>query len=144
MPASRAADRTALILPRTHARRLLTHARRALPHEACALLSGFPASDRVAAVHLARNRLVSPYRYDVHPEDLVRIVHRIEARGEELMAIFHSHPAGPAVPSAADVREARYRVVQLVADSSTGELRAWRIDGSDVAEVPLVIADVAA
>ena len=108
------------------------------------MLSGHPATGRVATVHLARNWLTSPYRYDVHPDDLVRIVHRIEQCGEELVAIFHSHPAGPAVPSAADVREARYRVVQLVGDPSTGEVRAWRIHGSEIAEVPLAIADAAA
>jgi proteasome lid subunit RPN8/RPN11 len=32
----------------------------------------------------------------------------MEARGWELLGIFHSHPAGPAIPSETDVRRAYY------------------------------------
>ena len=141
MLASRSPDTNGLSLPPDLAHRLLAHAREALPNESCALLGGDPAWGRVASVHLARNRLASPYRYDVDPEDLVRIVHRLEGSGQELVGIFHSHPNGPAVPSATDLREARYRVVHLVADASSGELRAWRIQGACAYEVPLVIGD---
>jgi proteasome lid subunit RPN8/RPN11 len=142
MPASPSPEPLGLSLPPGLARRLLAHARRSLPNESCALLGGDSARGLVATVHLARSRLASPYRYDVDSEDLVRIVHRIEDSGEELVGIFHSHPIGPAVPSAADIREARYRVVHLIADASTGELRAWRIQGADASEMPLVIGEV--
>ena len=141
MRGSPSPEPTELSLPADLADRLLTHARRALPNETCALLSGDRARGRVASVHLARNRLASPYRYDVEPVDLVRIVHRIERSGEELVGIFHSHPKGPAMPSATDVREERYRVVHLVADVSNGKLRAWWIAGGEAREVPLVIGD---
>jgi proteasome lid subunit RPN8/RPN11 len=125
------------------ARRLLAHARRELPNESCALLSGDRAAGHVTSMHPARNLRASPYRYEVDPHDLVRIVHAIERRGHDLVAIFHSHPAGPAVPSATDVREARYGVVHLIAgpprDGST--LRAWRIEGTNAIEVSLAISE---
>lgn len=128
------------------ARRLLAHARRELPNESCALLAGDRTAGRVRTMHLARNVLASPYRYEVDPEDLVRIVHDIERRGDDLVAVFHSHPAGPAVPSETDVREARYPVVHLVASPSRtdGALRAWWIGDADVIEVPLHIGERAA
>ena len=131
-----------LILPRGLAARLAEHARAELPNEACALLGGDARTGRVSSLHVARNRLASPYRYDVDPDDLVRIVHGIEERGEELVAIFHSHPATPAVPSPTDLREARYPVIQLVASlvESPAHIRAWRIAGGEAAEVPLTIA----
>ena len=141
MRASRSPETTGLSLPNDFARLLLAHARLSLPNEACALLSGDSRRGRVTAVHLARNRLASPYRYDVDPVDLVRIVHRIEASDVELLGIFHSHPAGPAMPSPTDVREARYPVVHLVADPSNGELRAWRIESGAAYEVTLIIGD---
>jgi proteasome lid subunit RPN8/RPN11 len=91
-------------------------------------------------MHPARNALASPYRYEVDPRDLVRIVHAVERRGDDLVAIFHSHPGSPAVPSARDVREAAYPVIHVVAGMSDGGvLRAWRIDGTEAYEVPLVV-----
>jgi proteasome lid subunit RPN8/RPN11 len=131
----------ALSVPVTIARRLLAHARGELPNEACALLAGDRDTGRVRTVHPARNVLASPYRFELDPRDLVRIVHAIERRGDDLVAIFHSHPAGPAVPSATDVREARYDVVHLLASPSRadGRMQAWRFEGGDAVEVPLVI-----
>ena len=131
-----------LRLPSEHARRLIDHARQELPNEACALLGGDGATGTVTSLHLARNRLASPYRFDVEPEDLVRTLHDIEAAGEALVAIFHSHPGTPAVLSPSDLREARYPAVQLVAslvEPGLPVLRAWRIGADDVNEVPLLV-----
>ena len=133
-------DDGGLSLPFNLARRLLDHARAELPNEACALLGGDEAGARATSLHLARNRLGSPYRYDVEPDDLVRIVHDIEARGEGLVAIFHSHPGSAPVPSLSDLREARYPVVHLVAglaDPGAPTIRAWRIAADGAHEVAL-------
>lgn len=84
-------------------------------------------------VHPAPNAAGSPYRFELDPSDLVRIVHAIEAAGDEIVSIFHSHPASAAIPSATDLREARYDVVHLIADmrdpgaAAASALRGWRI-----------------
>ncbi len=136
-----------LSLPRAVAETLLAHAREELPNEACGLLAGAFDPDgagRASVFHPARNVEASPLRYDVHPEDLVRIVFAIEDAGEDLVAIFHSHTRSPAVPSATDRRSAQYdRPFYLLATLAEPDapperaLRAWRIMGGHSFEVPL-------
>ena len=96
--------------------------------------------------HPARNAEASPLRYDVHPDDLVRIVFGIEDAGEDLVGIFHSHTHTPAVPSPTDLRTAQYPdafyVLATLSDPDAGPadaLRAWRIVDGASSEVPLVI-----
>ena len=115
-----------------------------LPNEACALLGGDPATGVVTSLHLARNAAASPYRFELDAADLVRIVHAIEDAGESLVAIFHSHPATRAEPSATDLREARYDVVQLIAGTESSSepmqsLRAWRFSDGRAEEVPVEV-----
>lgn len=136
----------ALSVPHAVADEVLRHARAEMPNEACGLISGDLASGAATRFHPARNAEASPLRYSIHPDDLVRIVFAIEDAGEDLVAIFHSHTASPAVPSASDRREAQYpgvfyllaTLVDPGAPSATA-LRAWRIHGGLSFEVPLRI-----
>lgn len=136
-----------LVLPRSLADRLLAHARADLPNEACGLVAGAfdgNGGGRATTYHAARNIEASPVHYNIHPEDLVRIVFEIDGAGEDLVAIFHSHPRTPAMPSAIDLRTAQYdRPFYLVASLSAPDappdsaLRAWRIVGGHTFEVPM-------
>ena len=133
-----------LSLPAAVAEAVMRHARAELPNEACGLLSGSLADGSATAFHPARNAEASPLRYNVHPEDLVRITLAIEDAGEELVAIFHSHTRSPAVPSATDRRTAMYAdpfyLVASLADPDAATaiaLRAWRIARGETIEVPL-------
>jgi proteasome lid subunit RPN8/RPN11 len=137
-----------LVIPALVADQMVAHARAELPNEACGLLSGSLATGVATAFHPARNAEASPLRYNVHPEDLVRIVFAIEDAGEDLVAIFHSHTRSPAVPSATDRRTAMYPgvfyVLATLADPlapPARTLRAWRIHGGQSFEVPLHITD---
>jgi proteasome lid subunit RPN8/RPN11 len=136
-----------LTIPRSMAERLLAHARAELPNEACALLSGDLSSGTASTLHPARNAEASPLRYDVHPDDLVRIVFEIEEAGDDLVGIFHSHTHTPAVPSPTDLRSAQYPdafyVLATLSNPDAGPadaLRAWRIIDRRSTEVPLTIA----
>ncbi len=137
---------TGLVLPRVVADELLAHARAELPNEACGLVSGSLATGHATRFHPARNLEASPLRYNVHPEDLVRITFAVEDAGEELVAIFHSHTHSPAVPSATDLRAAMYpEPFYLLASLAQPDappasaLRAWRIAAGEALEVPLSI-----
>ena len=127
---------------------ILVHARAEAPLEACGILSGPPSTNGdggATRYHPARNALASGTAYDVHPEDLVRIVHAIDAAGDALVGVVHSHPRGPAIPSATDVREARYAVPHLVVSlldptaSPIEAIRAWRIGTAGAREAGLLI-----
>ena len=133
-----------LTLPPSVAAELMAHARGELPNEACGLVSGSLAEARATDFHPARNVEASPLRYNVHPEDLVRITFAIEDAGEDLVAIFHSHTRSAAVPSATDRRTAMYPdafyLLASLADPDAPParaLRAWRIHGGHTFEVPL-------
>ena len=135
-----------LALTSSLADELMRHARSELPNEACGLLSGSLATGRATRFHPARNAEASPLRYNVHPEDLVRITFAIEDAGEELVAIFHSHTRSAAVPSATDRRTAMYPdPFYLLASLSdpdappSSALRSWRISRGQAFEVPLTI-----
>lgn len=135
-----------LIIPADLADAMLGHARSELPNEACGLLSGSLAAGRVVAFHPARNAEASPLRYNVHPEDLVRITFEIDDADQDLVAIFHSHTRSPAVPSATDRRAAMYPdafyVLASLADADAppaSTLRAWRIRDHVATEVRLAI-----
>jgi len=134
-----------LALPSPLADELMRHALEELPNEACGLISGSLAGG-ATTFHPARNAEASPLRYNVHPEDLVRIIFAIEDAGEELVAIFHSHTRSSAVPSATDRRTAMYPdAIYLLASLADPDapparaLRAWRIDRGRAFEVPLTI-----
>lgn len=128
------------------AAQMLAHAHTEVPNEACGLLAGDLATGVASAYYPARNAEASPLRYDVHPDDLVRIVFGIEDAGEDLIGIFHSHTHTPAIPSPTDLRSAQYHdpfyVLATLSDPDAGPpvaLRAWRIIGAASSEVPLRI-----
>ncbi len=125
---------------------MVEHARSELPNEACGLLAGSLSEARASVFHATRNAEASPLRYNVHPDDLVRVILAIEDGGEDLVAIFHSHTRSPAVPSATDRRTAQYPdafyVLATLADPAAAvsdSLRAWRILDGESTEVPIRI-----
>jgi proteasome lid subunit RPN8/RPN11 len=135
-----------LTLPDAVARAMLDHARSELPNEACGLVSGSLETGLAVAYHPARNSEQSPLRYNVDPDDLLRITLEIEAAGRDLVGIFHSHTHTAAMPSATDLRAAMYPepfyVLATLANPGAtpeGAMRAWRIRDGRSAEVSLRI-----
>jgi proteasome lid subunit RPN8/RPN11 len=135
-----------LIISSALAQQMVEHARSELPNEACGLLAGSLSEGRATAFHATRNAEASPLRYNVHPDDLVRVILAIEDGDEDLVAIFHSHTRSPAVPSATDRRTAQYPdafyVLATLADpeaAPSDSLRAWRIRDGESTEVPIRI-----
>lgn len=129
---------------------IVAHARAEYPNEACGLvIADRSAVDGGQATRFeaTRNKAASPYRYEIDPEDLLRLTIATDDADEVFWAIVHSHTHTPAVPSPTDVGlafypEALYVLVSLSddeADPATGRpsVRAWRILDGEVTEVPL-------
>jgi proteasome lid subunit RPN8/RPN11 len=109
---------------------MFAHARDAEPEECCGLVGGNETSART--IYRLRNVAREPLRsYEGAPQELFDAQRRMRVRGEELIAIYHSHPrASDPVPSESDVRLAYYpKAVHLIIGLAGDEpaLRAFRL-----------------
>jgi len=96
-------------LRREHLEAMIGHAREAAPAECCGLVGGVSAT-RAVSLYRLRNVTADPeVRYEAAPEDLFAAQRQMRERGEELLAIYHSHPrAADPSPSETDIRQAFY------------------------------------
>jgi proteasome lid subunit RPN8/RPN11 len=116
-------------------------ARAALPNEAVGLLVGRDGPERYVAM---RNASVSPYRYSIDEAEQLRVWTDLEATGQSIHAIVHSHVASAAVPSKTDIElayfpESLYLICSL-ANPAQPEVRAWSIVDGSVSEVSIAVA----
>jgi len=128
---------------------IVDHAREGDPNEACGLIIG----DRSAAdggvplrFEATRNKAASPYRYEIDPDDLLRLTIATDDADEVFWAIVHSHVRSPAYPSPTDVAlaqypDALYLVVSLAADEPA--LGAFRIVGGAIHSVEVLVVATA-
>ncbi len=138
-----------LRLRTSHRQAMVGHAGRHWPEEACGLLAGPPGTvERVYPVANVAAERATEYYMD--PAEQVRVMLEIEAAGWEVCGIFHSHPAGPAWPSATDLARAYYpdAVYVILAPARAGLARPseWRLAGFWLAdgqarEVALAISE---
>jgi proteasome lid subunit RPN8/RPN11 len=121
----------ALVLPAHIRRAIVAHARRAHPHECCGLLVG--RAGRVLFAKPTRNVDARPdARYEVDARqhlDLQRAL-RDTVPSLDVIGVYHSHPEGPARPSATDLAEAHYPGWTYVIVGLAGggaHIRAFRV-----------------
>ena len=119
-------------LSRAQFDQIIAHAREASPHECCGLIGG-TSEGATQTIYRARNVANDPLTsYEAAPEDLFAAQRAMRERGEQLLAIYHSHPrSADPQPSATDVRLAYYpSAVYLIVGLGGPEpcLRAFRID----------------
>jgi [CysO sulfur-carrier protein]-S-L-cysteine hydrolase len=123
---------------------IVAHAREDLPNECCGMVGG--KDGEATSVYRARNEFESPLRFGVDPADLYRIVQKeIPQRGEELVAIYHSHTASPAYPSQTDVNMAKDSwpdaiwIIVSLADQDDPDVRAFWLKDLTISEAELVV-----
>jgi [CysO sulfur-carrier protein]-S-L-cysteine hydrolase len=117
-----------------------------LPDEACGLLIGpmlaVEPTGVVSETRPARNADASARTYTVDPKDMLAATRAAEARGQELIGVWHSHTHTDAYPSPTDVRQAvdpawLYVIVSLRDQEPV--LRAYRIRNGEIAEVAVAL-----
>jgi len=117
---------------------MLEHVAEEAPIEACGLLGG--SDFRVQQVVPIKNAVKSQVRYRMDPAEQVSALFGFEERGMELVAIYHSHPAGPPGPSPTDIREDAYpEAIQLIWFLEMGDwvCRAYRFGEGGAVEMPM-------
>lgn len=114
---------------------IIAHARDGKPEEVCGILRGRGNN----AFELVRGRNVAPdpvKDYVIDPQTLLRQFD-FEEEGDEMVAIYHSHPVSPAYPSGSDAWNAHYPdlayIICSLEDDETPVVRAFRMQGHEVA-----------
>jgi len=133
----------AIELPRALVNQILHYVQASPDQEVCGLIG---AKDGVAkSSYPVANAATHPQvRFQLEPAGQIEAMRKIRERGEDLFAIFHSHPTAPAEPSPLDLAEAVYLdALYLVISLNTKgvlEMRGFKI-GADksVKEIELVL-----
>jgi proteasome lid subunit RPN8/RPN11 len=134
-----------LRLPKAMVDEMVAHAREDLPNEACGVVLG--KDGHAVKLYRARNAEASPYRYSIHPIDLLKYETEKEENGWDFLVIYHSHVASQAYPSPTDVRLSQwpgdppsdlypgaYYVLVSLANRDRPVVRAYRITSGLVTE----------
>ena len=131
-----------LCLPRRIVNQLLDHARAGAGQEICGLISAYDGLVR-RAIPVANVAPRPEHRYAMDPAGQIAALRAMREADEDLLAIYHSHPASPAAPSTIDIAEAGYpEAIYLIISLNTKgvlEMRGFRIRGEAVGEVVLEI-----
>jgi len=131
-------------IQRSYHDEIIAHAREDAPNECCGILAG--NGDRIVHLYRTTNSEHSPYRYNVDGKQLKGILDDLDAKGWDMLGIYHSHTATEAYPSPTDVRlamwwpDALYFIVSLQ-DAERPLLRAFHIVDGAVTEEPLRVAN---
>ncbi|MCU1267328.1 MAG: Mov34/MPN/PAD family protein [Acidobacteria bacterium] len=120
-----------LILTIGQSRQIISHACESDPAECCGLVGG-SSDGRAINIYPLQNVAATPLiTYEAAPEELFSAQKLMRERGEQLVAIYHSHPRSvEPLPSDTDVRLAYYPDTFYLIVGLAGHepvLRAFRI-----------------
>ena len=111
---------------RSAVERILAEAAAAHPRECCGILLG--EGEAITALQPARNVHPAPEtHFEIDPQALIDAHRAARAGGPEVLGYYHSHPTGPAEPSATD-RALAAKDGRVWAIAAKGEVRFWRDD----------------
>jgi proteasome lid subunit RPN8/RPN11 len=115
-----------LVIPHALVQQMLAHVQACLPEEACGILGG--RREKAILALAVENELHSPVRFRMRAEDQLRAFLAVEEAGLEFVAIWHSHPSGPAHLSPTDLAEAYYpEAFLLVWSPQEGQMQDWQL-----------------
>ena len=121
---------------------LLGLAQKSPNHEICGLVA--MQSGKPSRVYPIKNIAKDPVRrFEMDPQSEIEAFRHIRESGEELFAIFHSHPNSPPVPSSQDLQDigypqAYYLIISLDIKGVL-EMRAYRLNGEKATAVDLTV-----
>jgi [CysO sulfur-carrier protein]-S-L-cysteine hydrolase len=125
---------------------MLDQARAEFPNECCGLLGGTLSEGRatIAVRYPIRNELMSPVAFYGDTRDLLAAHKDMRRREIDWLAIYHSHPLAPPVPSKTDGALAYTPEVMSLIIGPPGtapQVRAWWITTEDFHEAEWELID---
>ena len=139
-----------LHVPRNLLQGMIAQAVAEQPNECCGLLAGVReegnAGDKAVARVLRRyplvNALASPREFLSEARGMLDADRDMRRHGLDLLAVYHSHPTSPPIPSRTDLaRHGMREVVCLIVSptASPPEVRAWWLTETEYREAELEI-----
>jgi proteasome lid subunit RPN8/RPN11 len=139
-----------LRLTRSQYEQIVAHCYAGYPLEACGLLVGtvlpdFEPTGKITRVVPCRNAEESSVVYRIDDRDYKDAQDLADREGDEIVGCWHSHTHTRPYPSPTDVRQAEWLpnwvfvIVSLASNFDGPSLRAYRIRGGEVAEVPVAL-----
>jgi proteasome lid subunit RPN8/RPN11 len=127
-------------IPKEIIETIFAQGQREAPNEACGYLIGTAGEARKAIP--MTNVDGSPEHFSLDPREQFAALRQARAEGLAILAVYHTHPATPARPSAEDIRLAYDpAVVYVIASLVPGrrEVKAFHIRQGTVTEETVVI-----
>jgi len=129
-----------ITIPRPIVNQLLHLAQKSPEEEVCGLISrnarDFKTCYPVANVARDKKRF-----FELDPKSQIDAMRAMREHGEELAAIYHSHPDAPPLPSLTDVQQHEYPgVLYLIISLNTKgvlEMRGFQIHNREIREVAI-------
>jgi proteasome lid subunit RPN8/RPN11 len=122
---------------------MVAHAREDLPNECCGMIGG--RDGEATSVVRVENSAASPLRYEMDPQGQFDALKAIEAAGDELIGIYHSHTRSAAYPSQTDVNQAvawpeQVYVIVSLENGDAPDVKAYDLADLKIADVELDVA----
>lgn len=122
---------------------IIEHAKLGYPNEACGLVGGRDGAGET--FYPTANAANSPTVYLIDSREQLRIMQQMEQAGQDIVAIYHSHVASQAFPSATDVKQAFWPesaiLIVSLENMDEPDMRAYRIIDGKICEEVLEIVD---
>lgn len=136
-----------VLVSRALLREMEAAAEEAYPEECCGLLVGRPAAGGgIELVRRAASANLSPAplsAFEIDPKLWLDLRRELAGGEEALVGLHHSHPDGPAAPSARDLaaawEEGMLWLVTAVAQGRAGETTAHRFEGGEGGFAPVAL-----
>lgn len=129
-----------LVLPQAIRDEIIAHARDHAPRECCGIVSGMLGNP--TRLHRLSNTEPGNTRYLFDDEEFFRVYRELMNAGEDLVVVYHSHPATRAWPSPTDVANATWPEAAYVICSlehpDAPDIRGFRIIDGQITEVQLI------
>ncbi len=130
-----------LSIPSDIFEKMVAQAKAQAPVEACGILAG--KNNRVEKLYEMTNADNSNEHFMMEPKEQFAVAKDIRLASLEMQAIYHSHPATQARPSAEDIRlaltpDVTYVILSLQ-DPKNPEVKGFTIEDSVVTPVPVRI-----
>ena len=133
-----------LILPTQLHDAMVEHAQLTSPAECCGLIAGTIDKNvaRAEQIYKLINELASPVAYRSEPRSILAAYRDMDRRGLVELAVYHSHPSAPPIPSRTDLAD-NFRgesVMHFIVSLRTNppEVRVWWLGERDFREAEWV------